>query len=874
MDQLKIFNNGSTWLRADFHLHTKADKEFNYEGEDNYFLNKYVAGLKKAGIKIGVITNHNKFDVQEFKNLRKKARKEEIYLLSGVELSVNDGANGVHTLIVFSDEWLEGGNDYINQFLNVAFKGKVPKDYEQENGRSTQSLAQTIEALESYHKDFFIVFAHVQNRSGLWHELDGGRLIELGKSDIFKRRTLGFQKVVDREGEKKTRSKAKEWFEYYPAEVHGSDCKNIEQIGKGHKCFLKLGAYNFEAIKYALKDQQYRVRLDEPEEIQHSYIQSISFAGGIFDGETFYLSPSLNTLIGIRGSGKSSILESIRYGLGKDLEENAQDHQYKDKLIKHVLGSGGQITLEICSRKAESYQIRRILNEKPDVYSSEEEYLPGVSILETVISKPKYFGQKDLSKSGEGFEKDLVERLIGDELWGKRSQIEEQKQRVIDAIRKLAKLDNLKDKKLEQENRLKDTKHRLKFFKDHKVDEKLQQRVDFENDARIIKELQKTITKYIEDINDWISDNEATLKANVDHQSKHNKDFFEDVFKIYGRLITGLNTFKAELKSAKEIEAEIVKKVDEFENKLEGLKEQFAEIERRLSESLNESHPGVISIEEYRQLVKTEQLTQQMLKEIKKQEENQSYYQNELERELQRLNTYWHDEFMLIKSELDKINTEESPLKINCEFKGDKDGYLKFLKDIFRGSGITGSKYQNLVDTFTDFRAVYCDLDKAKTNMGGHDRIFEKRFIENLEACLTWQVPNKYSIEYHGKNLSDHSLGQRASALILFILGREENDLVIIDQPEDDLDNQTIYEDVIKLIRSLKTNCQFIFATHNANIPVLGDAEQVIACGEEISCGSIDDQRQQEKIVRIMEGGKEAFNRRKDIYDIWNPQKY
>ena len=82
-----------------------------------------------------------------------------------------------------------------------------------------------------------------------------------------------------------------------------------------------------------------------------------------------------------------------------------------------------------------------------------------------------------------------------------------------------------------------------------------------------------------------------------------------------------MNTFKAELKSAKEIEAEIVKKVDEFENKLEGLKEQFAEIERRLSESLNESHPGVISIEEYRQLVKTEQLTQQMLKEIKKQEE-------------------------------------------------------------------------------------------------------------------------------------------------------------------------------------------------------------------------------------------------------------
>lgn len=65
---------------------------------------------------------------------------------------------------------------------------------------------------------------------------------------------------------------------------------------------------------------------------------------------------------------------------------------------------------------------------------------------------------------------------------------------------------------------------------------------------------------------------------------------------------------------------------------------------------------------------------------------------------------------------------------------------------------------------------------------------------------------------------------------MLFELSQQENEVVIIDQPEDDLNNQTIYDDVIKLIRKLKPSAQFIFATHNANIPVLGDAEQVIAC--------------------------------------------
>jgi ABC-type multidrug transport system ATPase subunit len=139
---------------------------------------------------------------------------------------------------------------------------------------------------------------------------------------------------------------------------------------------------------------------------------------------------------------------------------------------------------------------------------------------------------------------------------------------------------------------------------------------------------------------------------------------------------------------------------------------------------------------------------------------------------------------------------------------------------------------------------------------------------------LTWQVPNLFRIEYHGKELREHSLGQRASALILFILSQHDNDVIVIDQPEDDLDNQTIFEDVIKLIRSLKKDIQFIFATHNANFPVLGDAEQVCACAfasgnADIQIGSIDEPGLQKAIVSIMEGGHEAFARRKEIYQLW-----
>jgi ABC-type cobalamin/Fe3+-siderophores transport system ATPase subunit len=129
-------------------------------------------------------------------------------------------------------------------------------------------------------------------------------------------------------------------------------------------------------------------------------------------------------------------------------------------------------------------------------------------------------------------------------------------------------------------------------------------------------------------------------------------------------------------------------------------------------------------------------------------------------------------------------------------------------------------------------------------------------------------------VTYHGKPLKSHSLGQRASAMMLFLLSQEENDLLLIDQPEDDLDSQTVYEEVVKLVRKIKTRQQFIFVTHNANFPVLGDAELVAACRAEneaimVENGSIDTKSCQAKIVNIMEGGAEAFERRKAIYQAW-----
>ncbi len=872
-----FFPHGSRWLKADFHLHTCADKEFIYAGDDSYYCSNYVDALKSTNIEIGVITNHNKFDVDEFKALRKASRKKGIYLFPGVELSVNDGANGIHTLIVFHDEWIANGQDYINQFLNVAFTGKTPDQYENENSRSSLALIDTIKQLENYHKEFFIVFAHVEACSGLWHELDGGRLKELGQNEFFRHRALAFQKVNTHDvPDRKCRVKVQGWLgDAYPAEVEGSDPKSIDQIGQGKAGYLKIGDFTFGAVKYALLDHANRVA-DEPVEYRHSHILNVSFDGGVLHGKTINLSPELNTLIGIRGSGKSSVLEAIRYALDIPFGDKALDTDYKNGLVDHVLGSGGKVTIRAVDGRGQQYEIRRINREMPDVYV-DGVLQPGISIRETVLHKPIYFGQKDLSATGEGFEKDLVEKLVGEKLTGIRSRIETQRQKVTGLVEQLKKLANTEERKKEFQEKRQDAEFRLKFYKDHGVEEKLQKQVDFDTDSRKCATIVSAVRSYLEELEAIIDQHEDDLKNQRVYTSKQNKAFFGDFFTLYDKLIVSFENIKAAFMESKQALSELKEKAMAFEKLKAGLKEKFAEIERKLAEQLRASGAQAIRPDEFRKLRRTVDQAVQMLKVLDKQESARKSLSQELLQELAVLNDLWHEEYKTIQSELNKVSQSHTSLEIKSEFKGDRQAYLAFMKATFRGSRLREATFSTLVETFSDFGGMYKEFDKAKRTVGPSAYVFEQYFADNLSPLLAWQVPNRFVIEYRGKELKQHSLGQRASALILFVFSQQENDVFVIDQPEDDLDNQTIYEDVIKLIRKLKPQTQFIFATHNANFPVLGDAEQIVSCAYSddtvhVTSGSIDCPKLQQEIVDIMEGGEEAFRKRRRRYEIWKPK--
>jgi hypothetical protein len=121
----------------------------------------------------------------------------------------------------------------------------------------------------------------------------------------------------------------------------------------------------------------------------------------------------------------------------------------------------------------------------------------------------------------------------------------------------------------------------------------------------------------------------------------------------------------------------------------------------------------------------------------------------------------------------------------------------------------------------------------------------------------------------HFKDAADLSQGQKCTALLPLLLSRRDTPL-LIDQPEDNLDNHFIYETVVDAVRRLRGVRQMIFITHNANIPVLGEADLVVVMNSDgkkgyvEKVGSLDDCR--DEIIDLLEGGKKAFEARSQRY--------
>jgi hypothetical protein len=856
-----MFETGLQYVRADFHLHTCKDKEFIYSGEQNSFINDYVSALKEANINIGVITNHNKFDREEYKAIRKAAKKQDIFILPGVELTVKEGANGIHTLIVFDpDEWFENGNNHIQTFLTAAFA--TITNPENRNTKSIYDLKNVFEQLNAYGRDYFMLFAHVDQNSGLFSECKGGLLESLAGFTPFRNRVLGLQKSRTRDN----LTQFERCCGYLPALVEGSDPKSITDIGKGDKCtYLKIGEYSYAAIKFALQDHRDRVSENIPDS-KHGFIESISFQGGKFDGQTIMFSRELNTLIGIRGSGKSSVLEAVRYVLGLTAQ---MDKEYKDSLVKNVFGSGGKATLNVIDKHGKRYAVSRIFGERINVLdeNGNDLNINPISLFDGV----QYFGQKDLSSSAD-HENGLLEKLISGRI-GQPSNLDSCVNELIRTVERLLDVSKIPQQMTEVTTLQTELEHKLSIFEEKGVADKLKKQSGYATDTTKLDAVKIKIDAISRDIRNAFSKNAVASNALDGYSSDFNKDIFEDVSRVLSLIdvqLTQIGSCIAEIDKQRSGMENIISRLKE---RTDSLADEFAEIKREIKDE-------TLDVDSFVKMTADLQKIKEKLKQLSEEASSKSKIEASFTKAIRERNDALLATYNAYKAETERINKNQTELRIEITFKGDREGFKSQLKNDFKGTGVSDIKYQAICDAFTDYAAIIEDWiisngGKLKSIVtSGEYAKMEDKLRNQYEELLGRQVENKVDIYYHGKLLRQHSIGQRASALILFIVTQDDNDIIFIDQPEDDLDNKVIYDEVITAIAQKKPYMQFIFATHNANIPVLGDSERVLVVEFQetkidVTQGNIDLDSTHKQIVDIMEGGKEAFDKRQLIYTSW-----
>lgn len=255
--------------------------------------------------------------------------------------------------------------------------------------------------------------------------------------------------------------------------------------------------------------------------------------------------------------------------------------------------------------------------------------------------------------------------------------------------------------------------------------------------------------------------------------------------------------------------------------------------------------------------------------------------------------TFYSDVKKSVEEKLSSVRTDDFSVDIDASFVLDSTFPDEFLNHInkkkrgsFQGANDPAAVLKTLLAEvdWNDFESVYKFFEATIATMRIYkgeslslkDQVIEIKEFYDFIFSLGY-FSTKYELRSVGKNLNELSPGEKGLLLLVFYLQLDKDNIpLVIDQPEDNLDNDSIFAILAKCIREAKKSRQVILVTHNPNLAVGADAEQIIYVKLEKSdkykfsyeSGSIENQNINDKIVLVLEGSQPAFIKRRLKYQI------
>jgi chromosome segregation protein len=897
--------SGVRWRRIDLHLHTPGVNSFSCPSgigmksatDRETVAALYAKRLADAKIEIAALTDYNGIREEWYDAIRSAADQYGILVLPGVELSLKEG-RGLHILVVFAEDTEPRE---VNECLRSLDKLAGRSLFTEREHDEIDLRDHLHDALRQIRERFrcLLIPAHGVDDKGLIKELGAKAAAELI-------RDVGVD-ALEHAGDVRHKLTSTGLLSKAQLDtlalVEFSDPRCLEDVGgkqlsdgSPRGTWLKLSATDIDALRLALHDPQTRLSTRLPPEPRHPRVLRCEVSGSGFLGSLVVdWNPDLNALVGGRGTGKSAVLESIRYAL--DLEVYSED-QYRRGTVHHALGSGGVITLIVerpGERGGKRYRIRRVFGERPEVFDDDSGELLGVAPREVFgpDAEPIVLLQREIQEVSrdDSFRLRLLDVLVGEAAAGAAAKVDATLRELKENTTKLRAAEERRAQKTDLDERRRSLDKEIDFYRSQGVTEKLAVHTKIEQDQVRLGEGRTLLDEekegpWLKALKDLVVRIEGVEQRLAGGASVH-----------ADRLLTARSTLATLRTAVEQARTSLIAAFESASGDFEDIESSWVVATAPLRDELHRLEQEIdtkLEPERYLQLVRDRAELDPRLEAAQSAEQEIEQLLTERRRLVRTLGEQRLAESRLRRETADEVSQRlAGKLRVAVVYKGQKDSWRHDLTALFKGSGVTadailqlstpeatdGAQLARAAEEGIDQLAAAFDITPA---MAERIRKWllepDQRRLRELEVLAPADSVNvELIVDGEGRPLDKLSMGQRATAILLLLFALEGR-LLILDQPEDDLDNRFVFVDVVGLLREQKglshphARRQVLAATHNPNIPVLGDAEQVLVLAAEngrahiLTRASIDDRQVRYHLRTVLEGGEDAFRRRAEKY--------
>lgn len=853
--------------------HGMTEKQYNQE---------LVRIAKENEIKVIGLADHGNVDGVDA--IRTAMNENDILVFPGFEIC---SAEKAHFVCLFPENT---SKDQLNRYLG-ALGLTNPADGVWPSNLGGNDLLSTVEKLGG-----FTYAAHCTGDKGVLNQ----KLNHVWQNPLLKAAQIPgvIDDLKNDEGNSYRQillNKLPEYKREYPIAIINAKDVAIPQDLANPKasCLIKMTNPSFESFKLAFQDPESRVRLNSDiSEKYYSRIESLKVTGGYLDGVYIEFSEHLNAVIGGRGTGKSTLLECIRYALQlKPIGKNAQKQH--DEIIKENLGkSKARIELVIRSSRmnGKSFTVARRYGESASV-KDESGNLSTFAPID-LLPEIEIYGQNEIYEIAQDktSQRQLLTRFLEDGQQDGEARIQESLGRLAENRKKLIEAQAAVASIEDEVALLPKLEEQVGQFKVLGLEDKLKIVPLLETEKRIQKraigEECLNLDNAFQAVRDSLPDTVFLSDSAIGHlpHAENLRKMRVALDALRGDAEVLLSQWQQKYVTAKAMIASITQALDkEIQQKELALETTFKELPASEGKTGKE-----IGLEFQRLLKEIERIRPK-----KMMIDNRTKVVTELSRQrkaiLDDLSSIRADRSAQFERSLKSLNRQLSgKLKLTVKPEADRAPVIQFL---------LGCKLENVGEGRLSWVKVddFSPVKLAEMVRQGADALRNASWgitptvADALSRLTTEQVlqmeeielPDLISIELNTAHegaetfraLDKLSTGQQCTA-ILHLLLLQNLDPLLMDQPEDNLDNAFIADRIVTELRSAKIARQFIFATHNANIPVFGDAEWIGVFEAQEgqskmpseSQGAIDVTQIRDKAANILEGGRTAFNQRKVKY--------